>query len=68
MILFHVFEKIEPLLSGYPIDLPKWEPMYITLPNDKMMVIREALYQLVGITDGDCRISLYCMAKATKIR
>lgn len=34
-------EEIEPLLSGYPIDLPKWEPMYITLLNGRTMVIRE---------------------------
>jgi hypothetical protein len=39
-VVFKV-EEIEPLLSGPAMDLPHWEPMYITLPNGRTMVIRE---------------------------
>ena len=39
-IVFKV-EEIEPILSGSPMILPPWSPMFIELPNGKKMVIRE---------------------------
>ncbi len=47
-IVFKV-EEIEPLLSGFPMDVPHWSPMYIELPKGKTMVIREMLVEEVPL-------------------